>query len=54
MAKIGYFLSGEQFGPRELIDQAKRAEEPVLRRCGFLTTSTRGTTSKAKALSSGE
>jgi G6PDH family F420-dependent oxidoreductase len=26
VAKIGYFLSCEQFGPRELIDQAKRAE----------------------------
>jgi G6PDH family F420-dependent oxidoreductase len=26
MAKIGYFLSCEQFGPRELVDQAKRAE----------------------------
>jgi G6PDH family F420-dependent oxidoreductase len=26
MAKIGYFLSCEQFGPKELIDQAKRAE----------------------------
>lgn len=26
MAKIGYFLSCEQFGPKELIEQAKRAE----------------------------
>jgi G6PDH family F420-dependent oxidoreductase len=26
MTKIGYFLSSEQFGPKELIDQAKRAE----------------------------
>ncbi|HLU54954.1 MAG TPA: TIGR03557 family F420-dependent LLM class oxidoreductase [Pseudonocardia sp.] len=26
MASIGYFLSCEQFGPKELIDQAKRAE----------------------------
>ncbi|WP_396926314.1 TIGR03557 family F420-dependent LLM class oxidoreductase [Mycolicibacterium sp.] len=26
MAKIGYFLSSEQFGPKELVDQAKRAE----------------------------
>ncbi|WP_458318184.1 TIGR03557 family F420-dependent LLM class oxidoreductase [Mycolicibacterium brisbanense] len=26
MAKIGYFLSSEQFGPAQLIDQAKRAE----------------------------
>jgi G6PDH family F420-dependent oxidoreductase len=26
MTKIGYFLSCEQFGPAELIDQAKRAE----------------------------
>jgi G6PDH family F420-dependent oxidoreductase len=26
MAKIGYFLSCEQLGPKELIDQAKRAE----------------------------
>jgi G6PDH family F420-dependent oxidoreductase len=26
MAKIGYFLSCEQFGPKELVDQAKRAE----------------------------
>jgi G6PDH family F420-dependent oxidoreductase len=26
MAKIGYALSSEQFGPKELIDQAKRAE----------------------------
>src|SRR5215208_4811556 len=26
MAKIGYFLSSEQFGPAELVDQAKRAE----------------------------
>jgi G6PDH family F420-dependent oxidoreductase len=27
MARIGYFLSCEQFGPKELIDQAKRAED---------------------------
>jgi G6PDH family F420-dependent oxidoreductase len=27
MAKIGYFLSSEQFGPQELVDQAKRAED---------------------------
>jgi G6PDH family F420-dependent oxidoreductase len=26
MTKIGYFLSCEQFGPKELIEQAKRAE----------------------------
>jgi G6PDH family F420-dependent oxidoreductase len=26
MSKIGYFLSCEQFGPKDLIDQAKRAE----------------------------
>ena len=26
MAKIGYFLSCEQFGPKQLIEQAKRAE----------------------------
>ncbi len=26
MAKIGYFLSCEQFGPAELVDQAIRAE----------------------------
>src|SRR3978361_1992999 len=26
MTRIGYFLSCEQFGPKELIDQAKRAE----------------------------
>jgi G6PDH family F420-dependent oxidoreductase len=26
MARIGYFLSCEQFGPAELVDQAKRAE----------------------------
>src|ERR671916_2548760 len=26
MASIGYFLSCEQFGPKELIDQARRAE----------------------------
>jgi G6PDH family F420-dependent oxidoreductase len=27
MASIGYFLSCEQFGPKELIEQARRAEE---------------------------
>src|SRR5882757_10518142 len=27
MAKIGYLLSGEQFGPKELIDQARRAPD---------------------------
>ncbi len=27
MAKIGYFLSAEQFTPKELVDQAKRAED---------------------------
>ncbi|OBB27442.1 TIGR03557 family F420-dependent LLM class oxidoreductase [Mycolicibacterium fortuitum] len=27
MSTIGYFLSCEQFGPKELIDQAKRAED---------------------------
>ena len=26
MAKIGYFLASEEFGPNELIAQAKRAE----------------------------
>ncbi|MCW2511877.1 MAG: hypothetical protein JWR11_919, partial [Mycobacterium sp.] len=26
MTQIGYFLSCEQFGPKELVDQAKRAE----------------------------
>ncbi|OBG26569.1 LLM class F420-dependent oxidoreductase [Mycobacterium sp. E3198] len=26
MTKFGYFLSSEQFGPKELLDQAKRAE----------------------------
>jgi len=26
MAKIGYFLSCEEFGPNELIEQAKMAE----------------------------
>lgn len=26
MTKIGYFLSSEQFGPKDLVDQAKRAE----------------------------
>lgn len=26
MAKIGYFLSAEQFTPKELVDQVKRAE----------------------------
>lgn len=27
MVSIGYFLSSEQFGPKELLDQAKRAEQ---------------------------
>src|SRR3977135_390063 len=27
MASIGYFLSCEQFGPKQLIDQARRAED---------------------------
>ena len=27
MASIGYFLSCEQFGPKELVDQARRAEQ---------------------------
>ncbi len=27
MASIGYFLSCEQFGPKELVDQARRAED---------------------------
>jgi alkanesulfonate monooxygenase SsuD/methylene tetrahydromethanopterin reductase-like flavin-dependent oxidoreductase (luciferase family) len=27
MAAIGYFLSCEQFTPKELIDQARRAEQ---------------------------
>ena len=27
MTKIGYFLSCEQFGPKELVDQAKRAQD---------------------------
>ena len=26
MAKIGYFLSCEEFGPNELVEQAKMAE----------------------------
>src|SRR3954462_15475933 len=25
--KIGYFLSSEEFGPRELVEQAKKAEQ---------------------------
>ena len=49
MATIGYFLSSEQFGPKELVDQAKRAEDAGLRHCGSRTTFTRGTTSRAKA-----
>ena len=27
MASIGYFLSCEQFTPKELLDQARRAEQ---------------------------
>lgn len=27
MTQIGYFLSCEQFGPKELVDQAKRAQD---------------------------
>src|SRR3982750_2477860 len=27
MASIGYFLSCEQFGPADLVDQARRAEQ---------------------------
>ncbi len=27
MASIGYFLSCEQFGPKELVEQARRAEQ---------------------------
>ena len=26
MVKVGYFLSSEEFGPNELIEQAKMAE----------------------------
>src|SRR3954471_24140231 len=32
MASIGYFLSCEQFGPKELIDQARRAEDAGFQR----------------------
>mgnify|MGYP001756923279 CR=1 FL=1 len=27
MTRLGYFLSCEQFGPAELVDQARRAED---------------------------
>ena len=52
--RIGYFLSCEEFGPAELVEQAVRAEARRLpRRCGSPTTTTRGTTSRATARSCG-
>lgn len=27
MSRLGYFLSCEQFGPAELVDQARRADD---------------------------
>jgi G6PDH family F420-dependent oxidoreductase len=30
--RIGYFLSGEEFGPREVVDQAKKAEQACFER----------------------
>src|SRR5215470_16278207 len=34
MMRIGYFLSSEEFGPRELVRQARLAEQAGLARCG--------------------
>jgi G6PDH family F420-dependent oxidoreductase len=32
MVRIGYFLCGEEFGPREVVDQAKKAEQACFER----------------------
>ena len=51
--KIGYFLSSEEFGPRDWSARRAQAEEAGFEACGSPTTSTPGTTSRATAPSSG-
>ena len=51
--EIGYFLSCEEHGPRALVQQAQLAEQAGFEACGSPTTSTRGTTSRARARSCG-
>ena len=53
MAEIGYFLSSEEHGPAELVRQAQQAEAAGFGGCGSPTTTTPGTTTRARARSCG-
>ena len=51
--RIGYFLSSEEFGPRELIGRRAWLRRQASKGCGSPTTSILGTTSRATAVSCG-
>ena len=53
MTEFGYKLSSEEFGAQELVRQAKQAEEAGFTFVAISTTTTRGSTPRAKARSSG-
>ncbi len=53
MPRFGYFLSCEEFGPAELVRQAKLAEEAGFDGCGSPTTTIRGTPSRGRVGSCG-
>jgi hypothetical protein len=53
MVSLGYFLFCEEFGPRELVRQAKMAADAGFERLWISDNSTRGTASRARARSCG-
>ena len=50
---MGYFLSCEEYTAAELVEQARAAEDAGFRALWISDTSTRGTTSRARARSCG-
>ena len=53
MTRYGYFLSCEEYGPNDLIRQAKLAEEAASTPCGSLTTTIPGSTSRGRPATCG-
>ena len=51
--RIGYFLSCEEYTPAELVEQAQLAEQAGFEALWISDPFTRGTTSRARARSSG-
>ena len=47
--RIGYFLSCEEYTPARAVAQARLAERPASTGCGSPTTTTPGTTRRARA-----